>query len=179
MEVWVDGVKKYTSTTATLDTALVLAPGGHRFAFLAINTAGHKEETIVDATVQSGCSVPSATGVHICNPVGNSTVSSPLNVQAAGRVSGTLARMEVWVDGVKKFTSGTDMLNTTLTLAPGEPPLCFPGSQYRRPKVGERCRRDRPIMEEFILGWKNRIFGKRGFCREPRFLCDPFLFAKQ
>jgi isocitrate dehydrogenase len=52
MEAWVDGVKKYTATgSTTLNTSLSVASGTHRFAFLAINTAGTKWETAVNATV--------------------------------------------------------------------------------------------------------------------------------
>ena len=52
MELWVDGVKKYTSATSTLNTTITLAAGSHRFAVLAINTAGQKLETVVTATVK-------------------------------------------------------------------------------------------------------------------------------
>jgi hypothetical protein len=53
MEVWVDGVKKYSETTTeTLSTSLGLAAGTHRFAIFAVNTAGTKWETVVNATVK-------------------------------------------------------------------------------------------------------------------------------
>ena len=52
MEVWVDGVKKYsTFGSNTLSTSLSLATGSHRFSFYAVNTAGTKWETVVNATV--------------------------------------------------------------------------------------------------------------------------------
>ena len=123
MEVWVDGVKKYTSTTNMLNTSLTLAVGSHRFDFYAVNTAGQKWETTVyasiSATIGSGCSAPSSAGVHVCSPASGSTNSSPLSVQAASTVTGTLARMEVWVDGAKKYTSTTTSLNTSIPLATG------------------------------------------------------------
>jgi hypothetical protein len=53
MQLWVDGVKKYTvSGSKTLDTSVSLAAGTHRFAILAINTAGQKWESAVNATVK-------------------------------------------------------------------------------------------------------------------------------
>ncbi len=57
--------------------------------------------------------------MHVCSPANGSTVSSPVKIQATGKVTGTLARMEVWVDGVKKFTSNTSTVNTSIALAAG------------------------------------------------------------
>jgi hypothetical protein len=53
MEVWVDGVKKYTETSGTtLNTTLSEAAGSHRFSVFAVNTAGTKWEQVVYATVK-------------------------------------------------------------------------------------------------------------------------------
>lgn len=66
------------------------------------------------------CTAPSSAGVVVCSPVNNSTVGSPVQVQADAAVTGTLARMEVWVDGVKKYSETTSKsLSTSLTLATG------------------------------------------------------------
>lgn len=122
MEVWVDGVKKYTSTTTNLDTSLTLPAGSHRFDFYAVNTAGQKWETTVYASISAtvgACAAPSSAGVHVCSPLNGSSVASPVNAQAASTVSGTIDRMEVWVDGVKKYTSTTTTLNTSIPLAAG------------------------------------------------------------
>jgi lipid-binding SYLF domain-containing protein len=130
MEVWVDGVKDYSNFgTTTLSTSLSLASGSHRFSFYAVNTAGTKWNTVVNATVSSGggtCSAPSTPGVNVCKPVNGSTVSSPVSVQAVSTVTGTIARMEVWVDGVKKFsTFGSTTLSTSLSLAAGSHRFSF------------------------------------------------------
>ena len=53
MEVWVDGVKKYTETSSkTLNTSISLAVGSHRFGIFAVNTAGTKWEGVSTATVK-------------------------------------------------------------------------------------------------------------------------------
>jgi hypothetical protein len=53
MELWVDGVKKYTETTSTsLSTSITLAAGAHTFHIYAVNTAGTKWLGSVSATVQ-------------------------------------------------------------------------------------------------------------------------------
>jgi hypothetical protein len=53
MELWIDGVKKYSETTSTLlNTTVSFTAGSHHFAFLAANTAGQKWETAANATAQ-------------------------------------------------------------------------------------------------------------------------------
>ncbi len=52
MEVWVDGVKKYSETTSkSFSTSIALGTGKHRFDVYAVNTAGTKWESTVYATV--------------------------------------------------------------------------------------------------------------------------------
>lgn len=129
MEVWVDGVKKFSTFGSTsLSTSLSLAAGSHRFSFYAVNTAGTKWNTVVTATVGGGasCTPPSSPGVNVCKPANGSTVSSPVAVQAVSKVTGTISRMEVWVDGVKKYsTFGSTSLTTSLSLATGSHRFSF------------------------------------------------------
>ena len=78
--------------------------------------------TILTNTTQSSgtCAPPISAGVHVCGPTSGATVSSPVSVQAAATITGTLARMEVWVDGVKKYTeTSSTKLNTTLNMGTG------------------------------------------------------------
>jgi hypothetical protein len=132
MEVWVNGVKDYSTVGSTsLNTTLNLASGSNeRFDFYAVNTAGTKWEKTVYATVGTGgggsCSAPSTPGVTVCKPVNGSTIGSPVSVQAVSTVTGTIARMEVWVDGVKKYsTFGSTTLSTSLSLAAGSHRFSF------------------------------------------------------
>jgi hypothetical protein len=75
----------------------------------------------ITVTSAGGCSAPGSAGVTVCAPLNNSTVISPVQVEASATITGTLARMEVWVDGVKKFTETTSKFFTTsLTLAAGK-----------------------------------------------------------
>lgn len=124
MEVWVDGVKDYTETTTTqLSTMLSLSAGYHRFDVYAVNTAGAKYESTVYATVSTGGPCPADPGydVHICTPISGTTVSSPVQVSATAHITGTLARMEVWVDGVKKYTETSSLsLNTSIPVPSGK-----------------------------------------------------------
>jgi Big-like domain-containing protein len=83
-------------------------------------TVGFTPNALFVAPTAALCSAPASAGVHICAPAGGSTVSSPVLVEAASTVSGTIARMELWVDGVKKYTAPSSrQLNTTAGLAAG------------------------------------------------------------
>ena len=75
---------------------------------------------LVVVPTSAACSAPASNGVHVCAPTSGSTVSSPVTVKAASTVAGTIARMELWVDGVKKSTvASSTQLNTTVSVAAG------------------------------------------------------------
>jgi hypothetical protein len=124
MEIWVDGTKMFTETTSkSFDTSLNLGNGYHKVDVYAANTAGNLWENTVYVTVgtPSSCSAPSSPSVHVCSPANNSTVNSPVQATATATITGTLARMEVWVNGVKEFTETTSTtLNTSVQLGPGK-----------------------------------------------------------
>jgi hypothetical protein len=103
----------------------VLSVGTHTLSttFTPTDAAHYTSATAsVQITVTgSGCTAPGAPGVAVCSPLNNSTVSSPTQVQAAATITGTLARMEVWVDGVKKYSeTSTKLLNTSISLPTGK-----------------------------------------------------------
>jgi hypothetical protein len=66
------------------------------------------------------CSAPSSPGVRICSPTSGATANSPVQVRAASTVTGTISRMELWLDGAKKYTSAGDTLSTSVSLAAGK-----------------------------------------------------------
>jgi hypothetical protein len=68
------------------------------------------------------CAPPSYSGIVVCSPLNNSSeLTSPVTAWAAGNGGGSqIVRMEVWVDGVKEYsTFGSSTLKTQITLAPG------------------------------------------------------------
>ena len=98
----------------TVTSSGVTAVPGSPYTIAAVPNA------LVVVPTATACSAPSSNGVHICAPTSGSTVSSPVVVKAASTVSGTIARMELWVDGVKKYTAtSSKQLNTTISLAAG------------------------------------------------------------
>ncbi len=208
MELWIDGVRKFSENGNLLNTSLTLASGTHRFAFLAINTAGTKWTSAVNATVSSsglitptitwsnpasitsgtalsgaqlnatanvpgsfayspaagtmlsvgthtlsttftptdtthyttatksvsitvtsggtGCNAPTSPGVTVCSPANNGTVGTTVQAEAAANVTGTFAHMELWIDGVKKFSETTStLLNTTVSVTAGSHRFAF------------------------------------------------------
>jgi Big-like domain-containing protein len=83
-------------------------------------TIASTPNALVVVPTSAACSAPASSGVHICAPASGSTVSSPVLVKASATITGTIARMELWVDGVKKYTAiSSKQLNTTISLAAG------------------------------------------------------------
>lgn len=72
------------------------------------------------AVVPLLCSAPASDGIHICDPSSGSTVGSPVLVAASEKVPGTIDRMELWVDGVKKYTGRSSQLSTTVKVSSGK-----------------------------------------------------------
>ena len=126
-QVWVDGKKAAEQLThafsnySFLDASVPIAAGSHRIAVLGTGWDGTIQEKKFTLTVSGGtsCSAPSSAGVHICSPASGSSVSSPVKVQATSKVTGTIAHMQLWVDGVNKFTSASTTLTTSISLAAG------------------------------------------------------------
>jgi hypothetical protein len=53
MEIWVDGVKKYSSFgSTTLKTSFTLAPGWHTFSYFLVDDAGTTWNDQYNVTVQ-------------------------------------------------------------------------------------------------------------------------------
>jgi hypothetical protein len=111
IELWVDGKKlseQYNTWAgnAFLNVSSKLSPGSHQGTLYAADVDNTLQRlNFMFSTGPSSCSAPTSDGVHICAPVtGSATSASPVLVQATATISGTLARMEIWVDGVKMYT---------------------------------------------------------------------------
>ncbi len=126
--VWADGKKVGEQLThafsnySFMDQAISLSAGVHNITVFGTgwdNTLQQKSFSLTVSSQQS-CAAPSGYGVNVCSPANGASVSSPVQVTATAKIAGTLARMEVWVDGVKKFTETTSLtLNTPVALAAG------------------------------------------------------------
>lgn len=124
--VWADGRKVAEQLThafsnySFLDLGMALPLGNHAITVYGTGWDNTLQEKSFTLTVAGSCSAPTSAGVHVCEPTSGATVSSPVAIEAAATITGTLDRMEVWVDGVKKYTeTNSTTLNTTLSLAAG------------------------------------------------------------
>jgi hypothetical protein len=124
-ELWVDGAQRSTTPSSPLDAQLILAAGSHRIAVVATNTAGEKWEQVANVTVPQdlGCHAPSAPGVNLCLPTNGEKEESSGQIDeilATGKVSGTFARMELWIDGQQSTveTGSTTMHFTRYPVGP-------------------------------------------------------------
>jgi hypothetical protein len=128
IELWVDGTKLAEDNNAWEHNAWfnfssTIASGNHNATLYAADIDNRLSHLDFSFTVGSGsgCAAPTSDGVHVCLPTSNSSGSSPVQVTAAAKIAGTLNRMEVWVDGVKKYTETTSLnLSTTLNLPAGK-----------------------------------------------------------
>jgi hypothetical protein len=126
MEVWVDGTKlgeQYNTWegNAWFSLSTTLAPGTHSGTYYAADWDNTLLRYNFNFTVPSSCSAPSSPGVQICAPATGSSISSQsVLVQASANITGTLARMEIWVDSTKEYTETTSTsLSAAVTASPG------------------------------------------------------------
>jgi hypothetical protein len=126
--VWADGQKVSEQLThafsnySFLDQPVTLSAGAHNITVYGTGWDNTLQSKSFSLTVGggSGCGAPASPGVNVCKPANGSTVGSPVEVQATATITGTLARMEIWVDGTKMFTETTSTsFDTSLALANG------------------------------------------------------------
>ena len=120
MEAWVDGVKRYAGAGNTVSLSLALSNGTHKLTVFSKNGGTTLSSAVSTFTVGAGgggCTPSSSTATVICSPVNGSTVSSPVNLQASGGSSVNV--LEVWIDGVKKYTVQSRSFSITTSLSAG------------------------------------------------------------
>ena len=72
-------------------------------------------------TPKSNCSSPDARNlaISLCSPIANSTIKSPVTIQAVANAPNGVKRIDLWVDGVKQQQLWSDQIWTEVTLQPG------------------------------------------------------------
>jgi hypothetical protein len=78
-------------------------------------------EVGLNTSAYTNCAPPSSANLaaKICTPGANATVSSPVLIRASANSPAGVARLEVWVDGVKRYQKWNDQLAKSLTLSSG------------------------------------------------------------
>jgi hypothetical protein len=90
---------------------------------LATNTDQNAIATWTNNTVSNNdpCPYPTRGGVHVCSPANNSHLGGTVHFVASARAGvQPLNRMELWVDGQKRFQLYNDRMDLTLTLSKGQ-----------------------------------------------------------
>jgi len=123
MQLYLDGVSKFSINSDQLNTSIPATGGSHRISVVSTNVASVTTKATVTVTVPVPplCDVSAAPtpSVTICAPATNATVSSPVQVTAQSKDSLPVIRMQLYVDGVSKYTVSSDQLNALTALASG------------------------------------------------------------
>ncbi len=108
------------NTYNQVDLATVSDQQRYEQEYPKVSGGNPSTDLILNNTNVPTCSAPGSAGVNVCLPVSGSNVNSPVQVGAASTVTGTIARMELWMDGVKTYTAySSEVLNTSVTLTAG------------------------------------------------------------
>jgi hypothetical protein len=121
MELWADG-KKITETAGSpFDQPVTLGVGTHRLTLIELDSTGaFAKSTPLEVTVEGNdgetCPLPAGPGVNVCEPMrGSCHTTSWVTVLAAAKgKSGTVSRMELWVNGGKIANFPGNRINTNL-----------------------------------------------------------------
>jgi enamine deaminase RidA (YjgF/YER057c/UK114 family) len=79
--------------------------------FVALQTGGYKNCTPPSSAIQTA---------KICTPGNGATVSSPVQIRAAGNSPEGIIQLQVWIDGLKKAVRWSDQMNNRFALSPGK-----------------------------------------------------------
>jgi hypothetical protein len=121
MELWADG-KKVTQTSGTpFDSPVTLPVGTHELTVIEVSTTGASAKSLpLKVTVENNsgetCPLPPGPGVNVCEPMrGSCHTTAWVTVLAAAKgQSGTVSRMELWVNGGKIANFPGNRINTHL-----------------------------------------------------------------
>jgi hypothetical protein len=122
MEVFIDGKKVAQSSGNLFDAPVTAASGSHRLVVVELDSTGSYLKsspmnfTIEASTAGEACPPPGSPGVNVCIPQPNSCHTAPwTTVVAAGTgASGTVSRMELWVNGTKLANFPGNHINTNI-----------------------------------------------------------------
>lgn len=127
---WGDEVNVYSNSELDLGVAAIrdtdaLKPGLLVDTFADNTTTAQFFDNDTSGGYFGGCEYPdTAIGINVCSPTTYSSTSAEFSVSAAGQT--TMRKVELWVDGVKKYEelakydySHYGLMDTTLTLSAG------------------------------------------------------------
>ena len=92
---------------------------------ISIGTPFSMVVTSQAASSGGSCSAPTSNGVDVCSPGESTTVTSPVQINAAATVSGGVYRFELWNGSTKLLSVDNGIMDQSLSLAPGSYHLTF------------------------------------------------------
>ena len=123
MELWADGKKVTQTDRPPFDEPITLPEGTHTLTVIEVSTTGASVKSApLTVTVENrgdqSCSLPGGPGVKVCQPVQGTCHTAPwVQVLAAAKgQSGTVSRMELWVNGGKIANFPGNHINTNLVI---------------------------------------------------------------
>ena len=123
MQLYLDGVLKFSASSDQLNTSIAMTGGSHRISAMSTDAANVTTKATISVTVPMPpvCDVSAAPSpsVTICAPIGGATVSSPVQITAQSKDSLPVIRMQLYADGVAKATVNADQLNVPIDLTSG------------------------------------------------------------
>ncbi|HEY0565017.1 MAG TPA: alkaline phosphatase family protein [Terriglobales bacterium] len=120
----VDTIAGGNTSVGTISTAgLYTAPtasGTHTITATSQADTSKSASASVTVDATTACSAPASAGVHVCAPDPAQAGSSPFTFIAAGTgASGTVSRMELWIDGKKINNYPGNKVNASVPVAFG------------------------------------------------------------
>jgi hypothetical protein len=89
------------------------------------SAAGSPHVISLSGTGTTTCTLPSSSGIHLCNPANGTIQTSPVRAWASTRVSGTFAHFDLYIDGVKRLRATSTTINQTYSLTKGSHKIIF------------------------------------------------------
>jgi hypothetical protein len=88
---------------------------------LDIGTEEAGWQIVTNDNARTNCPPPNSSRLQakICSPAANATVGTTLTVTGSGNSPAGVKRMELWVDGKKRFEEWNDQLRATISLTQG------------------------------------------------------------
>lgn len=126
MELWADGKKLMETNGTPFDEPVSLPVGTHTLTVIEQDTTGATVKSApfqvsVEQSIDESCSLPGSPGVNVCSPLPNGCNSqSWVDIVATGKAkTGSVSRMELWIDGDKVANFPGDRINTSLIMVDG------------------------------------------------------------
>jgi len=89
-----------------------------------VANGGPNDESMVvflNTSAYTNCAPPSSANLaaKICGPTNNASAASPVLVKGSGNSPAGIQRLEIWVDGVKKYQKWNDQVAKRISMAAG------------------------------------------------------------